>query len=317
MKSKNTLPIVLVFVLAVAVFASLNMGFVSAESSYTQNYSTTAAGNPMDAQFVVQTLKYEPFPVVPGEWFDVWVKAQNIGQDDAQNARFELLPEYPFSSNDSSSLIKEFGLVPGTATAFKDKQLNDKGLDENQVVMKFRVRAADNAPAGKSILQTKMSSDENSVGFVYDLPIEIEKSDIDFESVMQSSNSLSTSFTIGNIGDNVANTVTVKINPDEWNLNGDVLYNIGNLDAGDFSRFTIQGSPKGNMENVNLEISYTDIAGTRREITKTVPVLPSSANASSSNLDEPYLKWIFALVGVFVGILIVVMSRKIHRTHRR
>jgi hypothetical protein len=315
MRQKNIFPLLAVFVLAVAVFMNFNLAFVNADNSYQQNYSVSASGNPTSAQFVLQALKYEPYPVIPGEWFDVWVKAENIGQNDAQSAVFELLPQYPFESNDS--LVRNYGLIPGTVNAYKIKLPSEQNPEENQVIMKFRVKAEDNAPAGTSILKIKMSSDANSAGFVYNLPIEIEKSDIDFEVVMQSSNPLSSSFTIGNIGSNSAGIITVKLNPDQWNLNGDVSYDIGNLNNGDFSRFTIQGSPKENVKSVSLEISYTDVSGVRHSITKNVPVLASSEKASVSNLDKPYLKWIFALVGVFVGVLIVVMSRKVHHKHRR
>ena len=81
--------IIIIFVMSVLCFS-----FVSA-TSHTVNFSVNSIMANTNARFVVQTLKYEPYPVAAGSWFDVWVKVQNVGQADAKNAEFELVPEFP------------------------------------------------------------------------------------------------------------------------------------------------------------------------------------------------------------------------------
>src|SRR3989344_5421884 len=45
----------------------------------------------------VISLKYEPFPVEPGEYFTLWLRIQNLGNDKADNALVEVVDSYPFS----------------------------------------------------------------------------------------------------------------------------------------------------------------------------------------------------------------------------
>ena len=49
-----------------------------------------------DTMFVVQEMKYEPEPVSPGEYFDLWMKVENYGGVAMEDFIFELEPEYPF-----------------------------------------------------------------------------------------------------------------------------------------------------------------------------------------------------------------------------
>ncbi len=117
--------------IAVLVFIPASIAANVYEENYTLSAGATA--NPA-ASFKIIGLKYEPYPVNPGDWFDVWVKAENVGQSDAKNAVFTVLNEYPFEIDSSTNTI-DFGIVPGTTTAYKNRQLGEVTLEANEVHM--------------------------------------------------------------------------------------------------------------------------------------------------------------------------------------
>ncbi len=286
----------------------LGVSQISPANAYTKEINYKVPSGNSNARFVVQTLKYEPYPVAAGDWFDLWVKVQNIGSDDASNTKFQLVPEYPFSSSDS--LVRKYGIVPGTFTAFKDKQLGDTEVQANQVVMKFRVKVADNAPTGTSIIKLRTSVDNSQNGLSYDLPIEVAKSKVSFDVTMQNQkdNSL---FTITNTGEEPASNIILKINKSEWGIiRGDLSTNLGKINNGQFTQFSIAGIPK--EKNVHFYLSYTDIGGTRRTALLNIPTIKHN-KTSSQNSTSFYLASIFGIIGILVGILIMFFSRKIHK----
>lgn len=153
--------------LVLVLHSSFIMAATYDSSAYEINY-TAIVTNTQNPNLIVDVLKYSPYPVNSGDWFDLWIKVQNTGEQDAPNAVFELQPSYPFSSNDS--LIRDYGLLFGKASAFKV----DQTYDSSQVILKYRVQAAANAPTGSSDLKFSVKTNgDSSSSVVYDLPIEI------------------------------------------------------------------------------------------------------------------------------------------------
>ena len=84
---------------------------------------------------------------------------------------FRLLESYPFSCNDS---VRDFGIIPGTISAYKNKQSGDVDIESNQVLMKFFVRIDENSPEGEKIIHLEAIPDKSSVNtLTYDLPIDV------------------------------------------------------------------------------------------------------------------------------------------------
>lgn len=292
-----------IFIFLILAFALVfQAGLVNADMQVV-NYNITHVGDSSGAKFVAQTLKYEPYPVNAGDWFDLWIKVQNTGQDDAPNARFEIIPEYPFYSNDS--LVREYNLIPGTSTAFRNKQLGDKDIQANQVIMKFRVKAADSAPKGESLIKLQTSADNSGYGFIYSLPIEIGKTKTDFDIVMQDSTSQGTSFAIANVGDNSATAVTFTIPSQEYvQITGPSSSIIGNLEKGDFTTINFQILPNKDLHELNAELAYTDSAGVRNTINKTIPVNINSAFGQQTQASGGFgiSSILYITLGIFLGI---------------
>jgi len=77
----------------------------------------------------VKNTRYDPFPVEPGAYFDLWIRLENFGFKDASNLRFKLKPEYPFSLDPNENELREIG---------------DLNAGE-QVMLQYKVRADVNA----------------------------------------------------------------------------------------------------------------------------------------------------------------------------
>jgi hypothetical protein len=266
---------------------------------------------------VVQVLKYDPYPVNAGDWFNLWIKLQNIGQADAKNVKFELIPDYPFESNDS--LIRSYGLIFGTINSYKAYQT----YDSSQVILKYRVRAADNAPDGANNIKFKISFD-NSEGSIFNLPIEIGKTKTDFDVIMQDSTTSGTSFSIVNIGENDASAVKIYIDPqNNLRLTGTSASILGNLAKGDFTTATFQIAPGLDLKEIKIKIDYTDIAGIRNSLEKTVPVnldqtfanitatgFKNKTTSSSSNL---FSNAIPVVIGLILGMIILRIYQRVKK----
>jgi hypothetical protein len=278
---------------------------VGAQNIYSTNYPDTSM-NPSQAQFIVKELKYEPYPVNAGSTFDVWIKVQNAGQQDANNAEFELIPSYPFSSNDS--LVRDYGIVSGTLSASKQK-LSTETAQSNQIVMKFRVHVDDNAAAGESNLQIKVMEDKKTnVAVTYNLPIDIEKTKTNFDIRLNSISAQETSFTVINIGDKDAKAVILDVEKQDQvvSLQGEAPSSLGEINSGDTALAHLKIVPKS--DEVTLKITYTDTAGVRSSIVKTVAIDASKLErvcAPQSNND--YMKWFYGLGGLVTGIFVVVL----------
>ena len=168
-EGKVSLLVVLLLGLAFVQFAGVSAATVYDKNAYELNYAQQipSGENP---NMVVTVLKYDSYPVVAGDWFDLWVKVQNIGQKSANNLTITLKTNYPFSSNDT--LVKNYGILYGTLSAYKV----DQTYDATQVVLKYRVKTEANAPTGVSNLTLVISPDSSNsyaASVEKDIPVEI------------------------------------------------------------------------------------------------------------------------------------------------
>lgn len=299
----------IILMLIAIITTSIVMGAV-----YQQEFEPSDKSARSEAQFVVTALKYEPYPVNPGDYFDLWIKAENIGNTEAINAKFELAPKYPFSSTDK--LAREYGSITGN---------KGKADENNQVVLKYRVKTANDAPEGISNIDFKTNT--GNVGddvITKSLPIEIRKTKTDFDVVMQDSTTQGTSIAISNTGEDPATAVTVTIKEQEgFSVKGPRSSIIGNLDRGDFTTLTFQINPKKKDENELLvQIDYTDTAGVRTSIEKKVEVditLPASlganaqinGRANNTTLTGNLLsKSMYIIAGFALGIIVMSLRNR-------
>lgn len=104
-------------------------------------------GNAYAASSIDVTIpKYEPYPVEPGEYFDVWVKIENVGNENIENVQLEILPNYPFSIDDATESTYETGKIR-------------TGQEE---LVKFEVRVDTKAVEGNNTLEIKYKQKSQS-----------------------------------------------------------------------------------------------------------------------------------------------------------
>jgi hypothetical protein len=87
----------------------------------------------------VLTLKYDPFPVGPGEYVEVWLKVGNEGDGDINDLTFELKPEFPFSLDPSENATRHFGKI----------------FANSMILMKYKIRVSPDAVTGDTPLKYK------------------------------------------------------------------------------------------------------------------------------------------------------------------
>jgi hypothetical protein len=271
------------------------------------------SGQTENPAFIVNTLKYEPYPVNAGDWFDLWIQVQNAGQKDALNSKFEAIPDYPFSS--AESLTKYFNIIIGTINANKNMKQGEQTPQENIIVIKYRIKAADNAKEGTNILNFKTSI--NGINeYNYELPIYIEKTKTDFAVTMRDSNLRRTTFSIANIGEKKASAIIVKINNDSVLLDkSEFQVIIGALEVGELSTVSFPIMPDKELTNIDLQIEYTDTSGIRSYVKKNVQVNIAKEEKIKPIIEnksflERYSNWIYGLAGLVVGILVILLIKR-------
>jgi hypothetical protein len=228
----------------------------------------------------ITSLKYEPYPVNPGEYFEIWVQAR-LGNKDY--AKFELIEEFPFSLDNNEEAVREY-----------------ENAENEKIVMRFKVRVDEDAVEGSNELKIGYTSDKYSeVSVIKPLEISVVGSQTSFDAVIQESTTSEVSIAIANIGKYTANSVVVRIPEQEsFKATGTDGQMVGNLDSGDYTivSFSVsaimQRNPQDtnpneemkkefNSENKNsnlkFEIYYTDELGERRIVNMELPLQMTSA----------------------------------------
>jgi len=108
----------------------------TAAAVYATNYET-----PSQKSVRVKSTRYDPFPVEPGSYFNVWIRIENFGSADIRNFEFRLVPEYPFSLDSNENAEREFGLLEAGS----------------QVLFNFKIRTDINAVEGSNPLHYEYS----------------------------------------------------------------------------------------------------------------------------------------------------------------
>lgn len=103
----------------------------------------TYADFPSNAAITINSLKYEPYPAEAGNYFKVWIKVENFGNEKTDSASFILDPQFPFSLDSN-----------------EDAERNIGQLDvAEEVVLEYLVRVDHNAIQGDNELDFKFTAD--------------------------------------------------------------------------------------------------------------------------------------------------------------
>lgn len=241
------------------VMILLSMSFVSAVTYEinltTSSYRTYTSSE--GSKIEIQQLRYEPYPVNPGEYFTLWIKAENTGSSFTKDATFELVPEYPFSFDSAEEAVKKYG-----------------GLGAEPVVLKYKIRVDKDAVEGTNEIRLEYNTDGGDSRIFEEFEIEIDDAQTDFDLVIQEVEDNTVTVAIANIGKNVADSVIVRVPKQEYfEAIGTSGQMVGNLEDGDYTLVSFeirntQRSPESAL--LQFQVSYTDNIGERRDIIKQV-----------------------------------------------
>jgi len=112
----------LVFLMPFSYAIELNTSSSNIESNFADLY--------------IAVLKYEPYPVSPGEYFNLWLEIENKGLYDAKNVNFVLDPKYPFFLDPSENANRTFSNIS----------------THSGILVKYKVRVDEKAVEGATLL---------------------------------------------------------------------------------------------------------------------------------------------------------------------
>jgi hypothetical protein len=247
-----------IFLLVLAMMlACISVSAVDFQINFTVNkaYQSSMASSCI----YVTSLRYEPYPVNPGEYFTLWIKAENVGNEQAEDVIFELVPKYPFSLDSNENPVREYGkLAVGETVAFD-----------------YKIRVDKDAVHGENEIELRYKTDKgNSIWAYDDFDIQVEDAQTDFDLVIQEVSDSEVSIAIANVGKTVAYSVIVRIPEQEaYAATGTDGQMVGNLENGDYTLvgFEITKKRGANDGNLKVQIDYTDNIGERRSVIKDIP----------------------------------------------
>ena len=332
------------------LFLLILVGILSINSVVNAEIITTGQGSIINKDVSLKTtfVNQDPYPADPGSYVNLLFKLENWGTEKAENAVFELLPEYPFSLDTGVSATKELGTINGVQT------------NQNAFLIKYKVRVDKDAIDGENEIGVKCTYNNGAV--VTDtFNVTVSNPRTDFDVVVQDSTAGTTTLAIANIGANTGYSVIVRI-PEQQNfgVTGTSASIIGNLNAGDYTLVSFQitsntgianiSSTGGNIPpnrsfnrtttnrtafnismvgdgNLAVEISYTDTLGIRRTVQKEVRLDASGITGTGTRtrstqttqvgqLQIPSGGLMYIVVGV-VGIIVIVAIFRFRRRRKK
>ncbi len=141
----------------------------------------------------VSVINQDPDPAIAGGIVEVRFGVENSGGEPVGNLILEIDPDYPFELVPGTEEIQELGTIQGFQT------------DENMKIVKYRLRVAQDAPAGNYDLNVKYYEEGSGAEVQKTLSLDVKNQDnaevihID-KSVLIPGKDSSLTFTINNVG---------------------------------------------------------------------------------------------------------------------
>lgn len=246
MENKNIIKIVIsLFMLIIGI----------SQIAYSANYDYAALTETL--------LNQNPDPVEPGNYVELRFKIEKIGNEELTDIKYELVPSYPFSFDNSDSPIKNLGNWVGNS--------DDKEFYILYYKLKVDEKALEDSYELK-LLQTS-SNNQNVKEYKFDVRVDEKKSpELIIGKTITTPLKLIANYDealikveIVNIGDETAKQVIVDLNlPEgfEESFGYSTRANIGSIEAGqskhaEFYIDTNEGLTKGNHK-ASLTILYKE-----------------------------------------------------------
>ena len=240
-------------------------------------------------------LSQDPHPVRPGEEVDVVFQLSGVDNSDCNGARFEVVPEYPFSLDNPLDARKE--IAGSTFVQDYQKVWN----------IPYTLKIDERASTGDHPLKVRYApgSHSDNIAITKNFDISIEDLRVDFEVSVKSYDiqSKELTFEILNTGEHNIKALTIDI-PEQENIDiqGSPRTIVGYLDSREKTTFDFTAIPK--RGEIKLNILYTDDIDERHSLEKTVFYNPDYFEAGQSD-SEGYSIWFY----LFIALLVIVIFR--------
>lgn len=176
----------------------------------------------------VYMVKYEPFPAEAGSYFKLFLKAENLGYDAAENVECELDPEFPFSLDMNEEARKSIGKLPASDYA----------------LLEYKVRIDSNAVDGDNEIEIRCSNDglDDGVSVVDTFVINVESKNPEFaigtiksvpEDLKANKEDIKLTTELQNVGEGLAKLTMVELQLPEGfspSTSYSDIYNLGNVE---------------------------------------------------------------------------------------
>jgi hypothetical protein len=123
-------------VILVLVFLSMSVSAIDINTTNALPSTNT------QIDLVFQNLRYNPYPVAPGDYFEIWFKVINNGRSTASDISFELQEDFPFKIYPGESKKYSYSSIgPSSEVVFKYKVLVDEKTLEGNSVLKIKINS--------------------------------------------------------------------------------------------------------------------------------------------------------------------------------
>jgi len=249
--------------------------------------ASTKVANSADVR--VSMLNQEPDPAEPGRYVDVRFKITNNGSDIANDFVLEILPEFPFSLDAGKSAVEKIG------------SLHSTGKESEALIVKYRLRVAENALEGDNELKVRYRFSDSQWIEPEPLIINVRTQDavISIDSVSTGKDDLepgakgTLKIKITNTADSALKDIkaTVDFGDKKFvtigSINEKNIYSLDSKQSYEFS-FDILVNPEtaAGVYQVPLKISYSDKLGSRYTRNGTIGLVVNAKPDISVTLDE-------------------------------
>ncbi|MEM4318619.1 MAG: hypothetical protein QW244_03010 [Candidatus Pacearchaeota archaeon] len=244
-----------VFLVILFIFFIISFAYAY-EENFTINYAKNIAS------IDIKTLKYEPFPVEPGEKFQIWFLVKNVGSEVAENVTCKIASKFPFSAYSESE--KSIGKLAGG----------------REFLIDFYIKVDENAIEGLEDLELHCTDNpKKDAWIVKKIPIRIQQryAIVNIVDVRTEPNVLGIGqegkilISISNNAENIINDVVIKLDIDDKPIvptKGTTIKKVKSIIKGQisdviFDILTLPDAEPG-IYKIPLIVEYTDSSGNKQ-----------------------------------------------------
>lgn len=228
---------------------------------------------------VTKLINQDPYPAVPGDYVRVVFELSGVDNIDCRGSTFEVVPEYPFSSDPDQNLSTSINSVSFFSTY------------KTTIQLPYKFRVDSDALDGDANLKTKLAVGIDTSKYAFDnFAVNVKNPEVKFDLILNDYSFTTGNLVLGliNVGKSDSSATVVEIPAqDGIVIKGASKKVIGSLASNDDTTVSFNGVPKDGTIKVN--IAYNDNTNTRRTIEKDL-VFSSKAFASTqqSSSNGPY-----------------------------